>query len=279
MTDTDGAGRRGRLSRAAVVDAALRSMDTRGVAVTSLRSVAADLGVEPMTLYHYVRNRDDLFDAVVDRVVDELDADDEVRRAPSSRWQPYLIALAGGVRRYARAHPHAFPLVATRPPQAPWINPPLRSLRWIEKTLAVLRDDGLTDDQVLFAYRRFNSFLLGALLLETSAMTLADPKPGDGALAAEAGAASAGTDADAPDPAAAVPGALSPVRSKGQRRAVADAASAAELVDPFGDVDRDRYPTIHDLASGLAEDHWSDEFAIGLHEMIEGIELHRRHGG
>jgi hypothetical protein len=43
--------------------------------------------------------------------------------------------MAHGVRRHARAHPHTVPLVATRPPDAPWINPPLRSVRWVEAML------------------------------------------------------------------------------------------------------------------------------------------------
>ncbi|MHA3701163.1 hypothetical protein ACXR2U_03180 [Jatrophihabitans sp. YIM 134969] len=38
---------------------------------------------------------------------------------------------------------------------------------------------GFTDDQGLFIWRSSNGFLLGSLLSETSAMTLADPKPGD----------------------------------------------------------------------------------------------------
>jgi hypothetical protein len=65
---------------------------------------------------------------------------------------------------------------------APWVNPPLRSLRWIEALLSGLAAEGFTDDQVLFTYRTFNSFLLGYLLLETSAMALRDPKPGDGSF-------------------------------------------------------------------------------------------------
>src|SRR6202042_2901786 len=109
-------------------------------------------------------------------IVNELADDPEVQLRPVDGWRPYLTGMAWGVRRYARAHPHAFPLVATRPPTAPWVNPPLRSLRWIESMLANLDSAGFTDDQVLFTYRTFNSFLLGYLLLETSAMVIDDPK-------------------------------------------------------------------------------------------------------
>src|SRR6476660_4476636 len=147
-----------------------------------MRAVSSRLGVRSMSLYRYVRESDELLDAVVERIVGELSNDPEVQLRPVDGWRPYLSGMARGVRRYALAHPHAFPLVATRPPGAPWINPPLRSLRWIEAMLRGLRDEGFTDEQVLFTYRTFNSFLLGFLLLETSAAALRDPKPGDGSF-------------------------------------------------------------------------------------------------
>jgi hypothetical protein len=72
------------------------------------------------------------------------------------------------LRRIALAHPEVFPLVATRPPAAPWVRPPLRSLRWIESFLQSLTSCGFTDDAAAAAYRSFSSFLLGYLLLEVS---------------------------------------------------------------------------------------------------------------
>lgn len=253
-----------RLSRRAIADAALELIDEQGVAVASLRAVAARMGYEPMSLYHYIRSRDDLLDAVVDRVVDELDDDTKVLSRPTHGWQDYLSRLAYGIRRYALGHPHAFPVVATRPSQAPWINPPLRSLRWIESVIEALTGEGFTDEQVLFVYRSFNSFLLGFLLLETSAMTLNDPKPGDGALSASAdGDATAET---------AVPGGLTPARTAGERAAIADADTPDEQLDPLGDnVPRDEYPAVHRLAAGLAADVWSDEFDAGVEELLERI--------
>ena len=112
--------------------------------------------------------------------MNELGDHPEVQLRPAEGWRAYLTGMAHGVRRYARAHPHAFPLVATRPPEAPWVNPPLRSLRWVESMLSGLAGEGFTDEQVLFTYRTFNSFLLGYLLLETSAMALQDPNPATG---------------------------------------------------------------------------------------------------
>jgi hypothetical protein len=72
------------------------------------------------------------------------------------------------VRRIALAHPEVFPLVATRPPAAPWVRPPLRSLRWVESFLDTLIDSGFTEESAVAAYRAYSSFLLGHLLLEVS---------------------------------------------------------------------------------------------------------------
>jgi hypothetical protein len=72
------------------------------------------------------------------------------------------------VRRLALAHPEVFPLVASRPPSAPWIRPPLRSLRWVESFLGALTSNGFSDAGAVAAYRSYSSFLLGHLLLEVS---------------------------------------------------------------------------------------------------------------
>lgn len=263
--------RRQPLSLERIVTAALELIDEQGIGVASMRTVGARLGVRGMALYRYVENREELFDAVVDRVVSELDDDPDLAPSSVAGWRTFLTRLADGVRRYAIAHPHAFPLVATRPVDAPWVNPPLRSLRWIENLLATLRRDGFTDDQVLFAYRSFNSFLLGFLLLETSAMVLRDPKPGDGSF--QSGDGDDGT--DPVDPADPVPGALSPSRTSAQRRELAGARPGDEVV---GDVDPAAFPTIHDLRSGLSASYYDVEFAIGLTTVLDRIARHLEQG-
>lgn len=245
---------------------ALALIDEEGIGAASMRAIAKRLGVEAMSLYKHVGTRDDLLDAVVDLVVAELDADPEVLRTAEHGWRDYLRRLARGVRRYALAHPHAFPVVATRPSEAPWINPPLRSLAWIESVLEALEGEGFGDDEVVFAYRSFNSFLLGYLLMETGARTLRDPKDGDGAFDAGSGAA---------EP---VAGALSPTRDDDQQRAVAEASTPWQILDPAGMVDEATYPTIHRHTAGLAADRYAEEFERALEEMLDGIASRLAHG-
>ncbi len=159
---------RGSLTRRKVLAAAVETIDTNGLREFSMRQVASRLGVEAMALYHYVHGREDLLDGIVEYVIDDLYGDPDVHM-DTDDWQDYLVRLAHGVRRIALAHPLLFPLIATRPPSAPWVRPPLRSLRWMESFLETLHRCGFSDSASVASYRAFSSFLLGHLLLEVSA--------------------------------------------------------------------------------------------------------------
>jgi AcrR family transcriptional regulator len=158
------------LDRPRIVGMAVHYIDEFGLAGLSMRRLGSMLGVEAMSLYRYVPGRENLLDAVVDSILSEMEADPEIHRSPQDGWQDFLIRLAHGVRRVALAHPKAFPLVASRPVEAPWLRPPLRSMVWVEAFLDGLIGEGFSDDAAAGAYRAFTSFLLGHLLLEVSAL-------------------------------------------------------------------------------------------------------------
>jgi AcrR family transcriptional regulator len=122
-----------------------------------------------MSLYRYVNGREDLLEGMVDQMVTELHLPpDRAKLGPTDGWQAYLVWLAHSVRALAREHPNVFPLIATRHPAAPWLRPPLRSLRVVEDFLGMLISRGFDDARAVRAYRAFSSFLLGHLLLEAS---------------------------------------------------------------------------------------------------------------
>src|SRR4051812_8651908 len=156
------------LDRKRVVEAALAFIDEHGLPALTMRRLGKSMGVEAMAVYRYVPGKEELLDAVVDRLVDALREDELVLDAPADGWPDFLQRLAHGIRRIALDHPKAFPLIASRPPQAPWLRPPLRSLDSVERFLDGLVGEGFTDDAVVAAYRAFTSFLLGHLLLEVS---------------------------------------------------------------------------------------------------------------
>lgn len=159
-----------RLDRQRILEAGAEFIEQYGPRHLTMRRLGTELGVEAMSLYRYIPSRENLLDGIVEVVIDELYKDPEVYPEPRHGWQDYLLRLAHGLRRLALAHPQVFPLIATRPTEAPWVRPPLRSLRWVESFLKALTSAGFSDQAAVDAYRAFSSFLLGHLLLEVAAL-------------------------------------------------------------------------------------------------------------
>lgn len=230
-----------------MLDAAVAMVDQRGLRHLTMRALGTFLGVDAMALYRYTRSRDDLLDGIVETVVDELYDDPEVRLHADDGWQDYLRRLAQGVRRMALDHPQVFPLVATHPPAAPWVRPPLRSLRWVEAFVAALTGQGFTDDDALVAYRGFSSFLLGHLLLEVSGLGVAiAPVPGNEP-----------TDDLADGPAE------PPTRTRARRASTPDAVAAVDALAG--------YPHLARLGLALSEDHSAEEFDQALETLLQRL--------
>src|ERR687889_1742187 len=159
------------LSRERIIATAIAFVDANGLTALTMRQLGKELGVEAMSLYRYVNGREDLLEGMVDHMVAQLQLrPDGDELGPADGWQAYLQWLAHGVRTLAREHPRVFPLIATRHPAAPWLRPPLRSLRVVEDFLSTLVARGFTDDRAVAAYRAFSSFLLGHLLLEVAVL-------------------------------------------------------------------------------------------------------------
>jgi AcrR family transcriptional regulator len=160
------AGRRP-LDRPLILREAVRFIDAHGRDRLTMRRLGSELGVEAMALYRYIPGRDQLLDGVVETVMDELYTSTMEQDRPGT-WQEFLQQMAHGVRSIAMEHPKIFPLVASRPPAALWLRPPLRSLRWVEGFLQGLLHYGISGSDSVMIYRTFSTFLLGHLLLESS---------------------------------------------------------------------------------------------------------------
>ncbi len=167
--------RRPGLTRQGIVAAAIELVDRGGLEALSMRRLGAELGVEAMSLYHHVADKDHLLDAMADALVAGIEPvpDDEP-------WDEALRLLARALRRRVLAHPRLAPLLATRPlGSASALSP-------IEAALAALIAAGLPADQAASAFWAITSYLAGALLSE--AATLTDPR---GAVAGPAPQATA----------------------------------------------------------------------------------------
>lgn len=158
------------LSRDRILATGVAFLDERALSDLTMRRLGQTLGVQAMSLYRYVSGREELLDGIVERLIAQMNDDPDVLDTPRDGWQDFLQRLAHGVRRIALAHPKAFPLVASRPTEAPWIRPPLRNLATVEMFLDGLLSEGFSNDAAVAAYRAFTSFLLGHLLLEVAAL-------------------------------------------------------------------------------------------------------------
>ncbi|ACQ82134.1 transcriptional regulator, TetR family [Beutenbergia cavernae DSM 12333] len=143
MAEQRAQGRHAGLTKQQVVDAAVRLADSDGAAALSMRKVARELGVEAMTLYHHVPNKQALEDAIVEHVLDE--ALESV--SASGPWErvvsDYGSALHDGLQR----HPGAAALFASRPAITE------RTMDQVEALLEVLHDAGFTPrDALLVVY-------------------------------------------------------------------------------------------------------------------------------
>ena len=83
----------------------MRMLDADGEARFSMRRLAAEMGVDPMALYHYLPNRSALMCDVVDALVAECDLP-----PPCGTWQVQVRDLCHAFRRMAHRHPGAFPV-------------------------------------------------------------------------------------------------------------------------------------------------------------------------
>ena len=142
--------RRAIISRDAILDETAALADERGLDAVSMRAVAARLGVTPMALYHHVRDKDDLLDGLVERLLAELELPD-----PSLPPEQRLHELASGMRTVAARHPDTFLMFLRRPV----VTPEALALR--DSVYDALRDAGAPDQLVPRIERLLSTFVIG----------------------------------------------------------------------------------------------------------------------
>jgi AcrR family transcriptional regulator len=172
-----GAERRTQLTRERVVAAGIELADRDGIESISMRRLAQELGVEAMSLYTHVRNKDDLLDGMVDAVIGKIPTS-----ADGADWKTSLRQMALAARSVVLTHPWA-----PRPIQSR-TTPGYATMRYINTVLGVLREGGFTVAQAHHALHILGSRLLGFTqeLFDDSADL--DPETAAG-LASELGAA------------------------------------------------------------------------------------------
>lgn len=158
------------LDRERVAAAAVALVDRDGLDRFGVRRLAQELEVDPMSIYHHIKGKAALLDAMSEAVLAEAMltevADDGGAGAgggdPSPGWRAIARRLAHGYRVMALRHPRVFPLLATRAQTSPV------AFSALEELATAMRADDLPDQVVADAPMVLFSFLNGHLLARTS---------------------------------------------------------------------------------------------------------------
>ena len=145
-----GAERRTQLTRQRVMAAAIELADRDGIESISMRKLAQELGVEPMSLYTHVRNKDDLLDGMVDAVISRIPIN-----ADGADWKTSLRQLALAARSVVLRHPWAPRTVETRTAPGPAV------LGYVNAVIGILREGGFSIAQAHHAIHILGSRVLG----------------------------------------------------------------------------------------------------------------------
>lgn len=143
------------LTRERILNAALELADNSGLDSVSMRKVAQSLGVEAMSLYKYVANKDDLLDGIVELVVAQMSVP-----SPDTAWREALRARAYAVRKILNCHPWAANLLESR------VNIGPTRLRHHDSMFRILRNAGFSIGLSFNSMIALTSYVYGFVILE-----------------------------------------------------------------------------------------------------------------
>ncbi len=146
---------RATLTRDAVLAAAVALADEHGIGAVTMRRLGETVGVEAMSLYNHVANKEDLLDGMVDLVFGEIDLPGD-----GVDWRTAMDERARSVRRVLSRHRWAIGLMETRTTPGP------ATLRHHDAVIGCLRRAGFTVPLAAHAFSALDSYIYGFALQE-----------------------------------------------------------------------------------------------------------------
>jgi AcrR family transcriptional regulator len=140
-----------------VLRAAIELADEGGIEALSMRRLGHRLGVEAMSLYIHVANKDDLQDGIVELVLGEIEL------------PPYAADWTEAIRRTAISSHETFirhRWACSAMMRVPRVSP--ARLQWMEAVLRTLREAGFSADLTHHAYHALDSHITGFTLWQVS---------------------------------------------------------------------------------------------------------------
>jgi AcrR family transcriptional regulator len=146
------------LSRDRILAAAVALADRDGLDVLSMRRLGSELGVQAMSLYNHVPNKDALLDGMLERVLGEVELP-----VPGGDWEAELRRSTLSMHDVLHRHSWACGLVMA---PARWPGAMGARARYIEALLATLREGGFTPELAYHAYHSLDAHAVGFTMWE-----------------------------------------------------------------------------------------------------------------
>jgi AcrR family transcriptional regulator len=149
--------RRAPLSRQRVLQTAIALADDHGIEALTMRKLGEVLGVEAMSLYNHVANKDDLLDGMVEAMFEEIGVPER-----GASWKAAMRQRALDLRTSLLRHPWAIGLMESR------AQPAAATLRHHDAVLGILRKAGFSVEAAGHAYSILDSYIYGFALNDRS---------------------------------------------------------------------------------------------------------------
>lgn len=145
------------LSRERVLDAAIKLADTGGMGAVTMRKLAQELGVEAMSLYYHVANKDQVLDGMVEQIVGEINSAVKALDPASNGedWKRAMRRRILAAREILLQHPWAPGVIETRTSMSPAM------VRYFDSLLGLFRQGGFSYDLAHHAMHALGSRALG----------------------------------------------------------------------------------------------------------------------
>ena len=143
------------LTRERVLRTAVGLADEDGIESLSMRRLGRVLGVEAMSLYNHVANKEDLFDGLADIIVGEIEVPSE-----TGDWKSAMRRRAISAREALTRHPWAGGLIESR------TNPSAARRRYPDAVIGILRRAGFSIEMAIHAFFVLDSYIYGFALQE-----------------------------------------------------------------------------------------------------------------
>ena len=143
------------LSKERVLRAAVALADEGGIESLTMRKLAQELGVEAMSLYYHVANKNDILDGMVDVVFSEIGL------PPGGvGWKTAMRERAISTRKVLSLHPWATSMMQSRPNPGPAL---LRHHDWV---IGTLRESEFSIELTAHAFSAMDAYIYGFALQE-----------------------------------------------------------------------------------------------------------------